>query len=96
MPPVPFIDSGKPSTAADPEMRGPTGPSGPRGEQGPPGKLPMVKLWMPETVHYAGDVVAHDGGTFQAKRDTGQPHHFSFVEAGRAGSITSKPRGTAL
>src|SRR5262245_29108979 len=51
---------------------GPPGPSGPRGEQGPPGKLPMVKLWVPETVFYAGDVVAYDGGTFQAKRDTGQ------------------------
>jgi hypothetical protein len=50
---------------------GPPGPSGPRGEQGPPGKLPLVKLWMPETVYYAGDVVAYDGGTFQAKRDTG-------------------------
>src|SRR5262245_59719348 len=78
-------------------MRGPTGPSGPRGEQGPPGKLPMVKLWMPETVHYAGDVLAHDGGTFQAKRDTGQPtSHADWVclaTAGRDGnSITV--RGT--
>src|SRR5262245_56252242 len=52
---------------------GPPGPSGPRGEEGPPGKLPSVKLWVSETVFYAGDVVAYDGGTFQAKRDTGQP-----------------------
>jgi hypothetical protein len=49
---------------------------GPQGERGPPGKLPLVKLWKPETVHYEGDVVAHDGGTFQARRDTGQaPGH---------------------
>jgi hypothetical protein len=41
----------------DAEMRGPPGPSGPRGEQGPPGKLPIVKLWMPETVYYEGGVV---------------------------------------
>jgi hypothetical protein len=52
---------------------GPPGPAGPRGEQGPPGKLPLVKLWKPDVVHYKGDVVAHDGGTFQARRDTGQP-----------------------
>ena len=76
---------------------GPPGPSGPRGEQGPPGKLPLVKLWMAETVFYAGDVVAYDGGTYQAKRDTGQPpSHADWVclaTAGRDGnSITV--RGT--
>ena len=81
----------------DAEMRGPPGPSGPRGEQGPPGKLPLVRLWKPETVYYEGDVVAYDGGTFQAKRDTGQPpSHADWIclaTAGRDGnSITA--RGT--
>ena len=81
----------------DAEMRGPPGPSGPRGEEGPPGKLPIVKLWTPETVYYAGDVVAYDGGTFQAQRDTGQPpshaHWICLAAAGRDGnSITV--RGT--
>src|SRR5262249_13822873 len=76
---------------------GPPGPSGPRGEQGPVGKLPLVKLWVPETVYYESDVVAYDGGTFQAKRDTGQPpSHADWVclaTAGRDGkSITV--RGT--
>src|SRR5262249_13920702 len=76
---------------------GPPGPSGPRGEQGPAGKRPLVKLWVPETVHYEGDVVAYDGGTFQATRDTGQPpSHADWVclaTAGRDGnSITV--RGT--
>ena len=74
----------------DAEMRGPPGPAGPRGEQGPPGKLPLVKPWTPETVHYEGDVVAYDGGTFQARRDTGQPpSHADWIclaTAGRDGS----------
>jgi hypothetical protein len=82
---------------SDPEMRGPPGPAGPRGEQGPTGELPLVKLWTPETVHYAGDVVAYDGGTFQAKRDTGQPpSHADWIclaTAGRDGKSIAV-RGT--
>jgi hypothetical protein len=45
---------------------------------------------MPDTVYYAGDVIAYDGGTFQAKRDTGQPpSHADWIclaIAGRDGS----------
>ena len=81
----------------DAEMRGPPGPSGPRGEEDPRGKLPIVKLWTPETVYYAGDVVAYDGGTFQAQRDTGQPpshaHWMCLAAAGRDGK-TIAVRGT--
>jgi hypothetical protein len=81
----------------DAEMRGPPGPSGPRGEEGPPGNLPIVKLWTPETVYYAGDVVAYDGGTFQAMCDTGQPpshaHWICLAAAGRDGK-TIAVRGT--
>ena len=74
----------------DAQMRGPPGPAGPRGEQGSPGKLPMVKLWVAETVFYAGDVIACDSGTFQARRDTGQPPSHAdwrcLATAGRDGS----------
>jgi hypothetical protein len=75
---------------SDAEMRGPPGPAGPRGEQGPPGLLAMVKLWIPETVYYEGDVVAYDGGTFQAKRDTGQPpSHADWTCLATAGRETA-------
>lgn len=57
------------------------GIDGARGEDGEPGrngadgKLPAVRAWA-DGVHYAGDVVAHAGGTWQAQRDTGHapPH----------------------
>jgi hypothetical protein len=82
---------------SDAEMRGPPGPAGPRGEQGPPGLLAMVKLWIPETVYYQGDVVAYDGSTFQARRDTGKPpSHADWVclaTAGREGKSIAV-RGT--
>jgi hypothetical protein len=81
----------------DAEMRGPPGPSGPRGEQGPPGKLPLLKLWEPDVVHYQGDVVTHDGGTWQATRDTGKApgtkDWVALAVAGRDGR-TPRVRGT--
>jgi hypothetical protein len=80
-----------------PGPMGPPGPSGPRGEQGPPGKLPVAEAWVPETVFYAGDVVAFDGGTFQARRDTGQaPSHSDWICLARAGrdGQSVKVRGT--
>jgi hypothetical protein len=52
---------------------------------------------MPETVYYEGDVVAYDGGTFQAMCDTGQPpshaHWICLATAGRDGK-TIAVRGT--
>jgi len=72
----------------DAEMRGPPGPSGPQGEEGPPGKLPIVKLWTPETVYYAGDVVAYDGGW-----PVSHAHWICLAAAGRDGK-TIAVRGT--
>jgi hypothetical protein len=45
---------------------------GERGEPGPPGKLPIARAWRPDEVHYEGDVVVHEGATWQALRDTGK------------------------
>jgi hypothetical protein len=55
---------------------GKDGESGKDGEQGPPGKdgkdgkLPIVREWT-NRVHYEGDVVRHNGATYQALADTG-------------------------
>jgi hypothetical protein len=49
---------------------GAPGPPGPRGEQGAPGKLPSGRNWVAGAVHYSGDVVCHQGSTWQARCDT--------------------------
>jgi Collagen triple helix repeat (20 copies) len=51
---------------------GEKGEKGERGEPGPEGMLPIVKEFAIGKVHYAGDIVAHEGGLWQAKTDTGQ------------------------
>ncbi len=55
------------------------GTPGPAGERGPPGFLAEVRAWE-DGVHYAGAVVAHDGSTWQAVRDTGKaPPHEDWI-----------------
>jgi hypothetical protein len=76
---------------------GPPGPAGPEGSPGPPGapgKLPVVKLWTPESVFYEGDVVTFDGATFQAIRDTGQPptHSAHWICLAVPGRDAKSPR----
>ena len=60
----------------EPGISGAPGEKGDKGDPGPTGKLPIVKAYMPETVHYEGDVVVHGGATWQALRDTARapPH----------------------
>lgn len=55
------------------------GPSGDKGERGPPGLLRAAKPYMPG-VHYDGDIVTLDGGTWQAQRDTAEaPPHSDWI-----------------
>lgn len=51
------------------------GKDGEPGKDGRDGKLPLAKAWL-DTVHREGEVVTHEGGTYQANRDTGKapPH----------------------
>jgi hypothetical protein len=71
--------------------------SGPRGPPGPPGKLPRVKEYVAECVHYESDVVTHEGALYQAKRDTAQPPGGSdWIRVTCAGrdALTPTIRGT--
>jgi hypothetical protein len=38
----------------------------------PPAKFPVIDAWRPDRIHHEGAIVAHDGGTWQATRDTGK------------------------
>jgi hypothetical protein len=74
--------------------RGAPGPPGPRGEQGALGKLPRCQDWVAGAVNYTGDVVCHQGSTWQALRDTGhEPGHVDWICIAQAGA-TPRIRGT--
>jgi hypothetical protein len=74
------------------------GASGEKGDPGPAGKLPLVRAYKPEAVHYEGDVVVSLGATWQALRDTGRapPHGDDWICLAAAGIDASTPtiRGT--
>ncbi|MEY9466294.1 hypothetical protein ABH973_006707 [Bradyrhizobium ottawaense] len=64
---------------------------GPRGEPGPEGKLPVVKAWE-DRVHYEGEVVTHEGATWQASKDTGRsPPDADWLCIARAGADGVSP-----
>jgi hypothetical protein len=62
-------EAGAPGEKGD---AGLTGASGERGEPGPVGKLPKVTKWIEGAVSYESDVVTHNGGLYQALKDTGK------------------------
>lgn len=58
---------------------GEDGEPGEKGERGEPGALPAVEAWA-DTVHYAGQVRSHAGGTWQALHDTArEPPHEDWI-----------------
>jgi hypothetical protein len=62
------------------------GVAGPPGPTGPSGKLPMVKRFKPSQVFYEGDVVVHNGSTYQALCDTGNGvTHSDWICVAKAG-----------
>jgi Collagen triple helix repeat (20 copies) len=90
-------DPGPPGQPGAPGAQGPIGPQGERGLEGPPGKLPIVKLWRQDEITYEGNVVIHDGSTYQALKDTAQvpggDHWICLAAAGR-NARTPFVRGT--
>ena len=64
--------AGKPGEPGAAGSQGIPGAKGDVGPIGPPGRLPRVKAWQPETVFYDGDVARHERGTYQALKDTSQ------------------------
>lgn len=51
-----------------------------------PGKLPVSKIWRPESVTYEGEVVSYDGSLYQARKDTAQaPGGTDWICVARAG-----------
>jgi hypothetical protein len=70
---------------------------GPQGPAGPPGKLPIVREYVSEHVHYECDVVTHAGALWQAQCDTVHaPPHDDWALLARAGRDATTPavRGT--
>jgi len=59
--------------------------------------IAQVKAFMGNSVHYCGDVVTCDGGTWQAKRDTARaPPHEDWACLAQAGrnAVSPKIKGT--
>lgn len=73
--------------ALPPAPAGKDGAPGERGAPGKDGKMPIVKAWS-DAVHYAGEIVTHDGATYQALCDTGRqpPHEDWACLAARGGN----------
>jgi hypothetical protein len=66
--------------------QGLSGQDGATGKDGRDGTLPLVRLWQPDIVHYKHDVVAFDGATFQALKDTARaPHSEDWICLATAG-----------
>ena len=65
-------EAGARGEKGDTGITGLTGACGERGEPGAVGKLPKVIKWIEGAVSYDGDVVTHNGGLYQALKDTGK------------------------
>jgi hypothetical protein len=57
------------------------------------GKLPVSKIWCPESVTYGGEVASYDGSLYQARKDTAQiPTGSDWICVARAGCDGRTPK----
>jgi hypothetical protein len=60
--------------------------------------LPPVKQWQADVVYYAGDVVSHERGSYQALKDTsrqpGRNHDWICIASGGVDARSPHVRGT--
>src|SRR5262249_49784137 len=74
------------------ELKRVTAQPGPQGAPGKDGKLPLVREYAVDHVHYECDVVTHAGALWQAQCDTVHaPPHDDWMCLARAGRDAIKP-----
>src|SRR5580765_5457526 len=85
-------ERGEPGKPGATGAAGLDGKAGERGQKGEPGTLPVAREWAPGIVHYAGVVVTHGGGTWQASCDTGQAPAMPIGSVWRGPALTPRYR----
>ncbi|UGY16366.1 terminase large subunit [Bradyrhizobium septentrionale] len=76
---------------------GERGEAGPPGEKGAPGQLKTARAYEDGSVHYDGDLVLHQGSTYQARCDTAKapPHEdWQLIAAKGRDAVMPKILGT--
>jgi hypothetical protein len=77
---------------------GAAGPPGPKGEPGSRGSIDKVVPWATDRIFYQGNLVAHEGASWQAVRDTakrpGTSDDWQLIAAAGAPGSSFSIRGT--
>lgn len=88
-------EPGEPGPQGERGAAGRDGTDGKDGAQGAPGAFPIPRAWK-AAIHYAGQIVTHDGSTWQASKDTAAapPHEdWSLIAQRGADAPVGEVRG---
>jgi hypothetical protein len=76
--------------------QGPPGAQGEPGKAGTPGQLKGARPYAEGAVHYEGDIILHQGGTYQARCDTARaPPHEDWACIAAKGRDAAMPKVAA-